>query len=253
MIVLGIITVHCVFVVGLLMQGCKRTTDEAKAPEATQTDSSTAGIPPVSAPVVQDNSYPSITTPVPAPAPTAATPADIASAPITPAPLTPAMPPADIVPAAPAREHTVVSGDNYYKLATKYNVSVKAITAANANVDPTRLKIGQKLVIPEATAPAAASAPAVAMAAVADAPADSANTYMVKPGDNLTKIANAHGTTVSQLRKINNLRSDRINAGQKLKVPARNATTTTSPAIPTAAAPTAGAADLSASAVALEQ
>ena len=42
--------------------------------------------------------------------------------------------------------------------------------------------------------------------------------YTVKSGDNLGKIARKYGTTVANLKKWNNLRSDVIRPGQKLKV-----------------------------------
>lgn len=42
--------------------------------------------------------------------------------------------------------------------------------------------------------------------------------YIVKRGDNLTKIANNYQVTVNELMKWNNLKSDRINEGQKLTI-----------------------------------
>lgn len=45
--------------------------------------------------------------------------------------------------------------------------------------------------------------------------------YRVRSGDSLWEIARSHGTTVNQLRAINNLRSSRIYAGQVIEVPAR--------------------------------
>jgi hypothetical protein len=45
--------------------------------------------------------------------------------------------------------------------------------------------------------------------------------YRVRSGDSLWAIARAHGTTVGELRAMNNLRSSRIQAGQVLEVPAR--------------------------------
>jgi LysM repeat protein len=45
------------------------------------------------------------------------------------------------------------------------------------------------------------------------------NTYDVKSGDYLWKIANTYGTTVEDIKLINGLQSDLIFAGQKLKVP----------------------------------
>jgi len=45
-------------------------------------------------------------------------------------------------------------------------------------------------------------------------------TVQVQPGDSLAKIAKAHGTTVELLIKANQLKSDLIRPGMKLKVPA---------------------------------
>jgi LysM repeat protein len=45
------------------------------------------------------------------------------------------------------------------------------------------------------------------------------NFYVVKPGDTLTRIAKLHGTTVKAIKAVNELASDRIVAGSKLKIP----------------------------------
>ncbi|MDP5276570.1 LysM peptidoglycan-binding domain-containing protein [Chengkuizengella axinellae] len=45
------------------------------------------------------------------------------------------------------------------------------------------------------------------------------NTYEVKAGDHLWKIANIYGTTVKDLKLINGLQSDTILVGQKLRIP----------------------------------
>jgi LysM repeat protein len=42
---------------------------------------------------------------------------------------------------------------------------------------------------------------------------------VVKSGDNLTRIAKAHGTTVKALKAANGLENDRIVVGAKLKIP----------------------------------
>jgi LysM repeat protein len=46
-----------------------------------------------------------------------------------------------------------------------------------------------------------------------------ATTYVVKSGDNLTRIARAHGTTVKAIQSANNLATDRIAVGLKLRIP----------------------------------
>ncbi|MDP0500232.1 MAG: LysM domain-containing protein [Verrucomicrobiota bacterium JB022] len=44
--------------------------------------------------------------------------------------------------------YTVVAGDNYYRIARKTNTTVEQIAAANPGVDPTKLKVDQKLNLP---------------------------------------------------------------------------------------------------------
>lgn len=47
-----------------------------------------------------------------------------------------------------AKTHKIQSGDTFAKLAKKYGVSVDAIVKANPQANPSRLKIGQEIVIP---------------------------------------------------------------------------------------------------------
>jgi hypothetical protein len=63
-------------------------------------------------------------------------------------------------PLAPGALYTVVGGDNFTNIARKFNVSVDDVSIANPGVDPTRLKVGQKLKIP-AKRPAAGAPPPV--------------------------------------------------------------------------------------------
>ncbi len=46
--------------------------------------------------------------------------------------------------------------------------------------------------------------------------------YAVERGDTLSKIAERHGTSAAQLRRINGLRGDRIRAGQVILIPVRS-------------------------------
>ena len=43
--------------------------------------------------------------------------------------------------------------------------------------------------------------------------------YVVKPGDNLTRIARTHGTTVNAIQALNGMTGDRIAVGARLKMP----------------------------------
>lgn len=51
------------------------------------------------------------------------------------------------------------------------------------------------------------------------AASDDVATYRVNRGDSLWSIARRHGTTVEELKSLNNLRNSRIVAGQRLTVP----------------------------------
>ncbi|WBF65409.1 MAG: transglycosylase SLT domain-containing protein [Candidatus Kinetoplastibacterium crithidii] len=45
--------------------------------------------------------------------------------------------------------------------------------------------------------------------------------YLVLPGDNLSKIAKKHNTTVKEIRYLNRLKDDRIKHGKKIKLPCK--------------------------------
>ena len=47
-------------------------------------------------------------------------------------------------------------------------------------------------------------------------------TYTVKAGDTLYKLANTYGTTVDEIKSLNNLISNNLSIGQKLKIPSSN-------------------------------
>ncbi len=111
----------------------------------------------------------------------------------------------------------IAKGDTLSGLATKYHTTVKAIEAANPTVNPNKLQIGQKIVIP----PSAPAGPADATGAAPAPLTNGEKTYTVKSGDTLTKIAADFKTTVRAIRTANNLTTDRITVGQKLKIPVK--------------------------------
>lgn len=104
-----------------------------------------------------------------------------------------------------ARTHRVRSGETLSHIARRYGVSVNALRSANGNVDPRRLRPGQTLRLPAASA---------APSRTASAP----RTHQVRRGENLTVIARRYNVTVRQLQSWNNLSGSRIYAGQRLRV-----------------------------------
>jgi LysM repeat protein len=194
--------VFCVLVVGvvsltaMLIQGCKREQiSEGPPPVDTNT-------------VVMDTNPPSME----------------ASNPPVVAPVLVAPP----VSETPGTEYVVAHGDTLVKIAKRHGLTLKALEAANPGVEPAKLKIGQKLTIPGGGP--AASAMTGGPAAIGSGVAG--ETYTVKSGDSLTKIAKTHGTTIKAIRAENNLTTDHIKVGQKLKIPAK-----AEAAVPAAPAP----------------
>lgn len=132
------------------------------------------------------------------------------------------VPPAQepVVPAVTpsAQEYVIAKGDTFEKIAKDHGVTTRAVQDANPGVDAKKLKIGQKINIPAPTA--AVVAPADGSSVVADTTAASEQIYKVKSGDTLTTIAKHHGVSVRALRSANNLTTDKIKVGDKLKIPA---------------------------------
>jgi LysM repeat protein len=131
---------------------------------------------------------------------------------------TPTEPP----PGAPGvTEHVIKQGDKMGDLAKVYGVTTQAIIDANPNAKPRALRVGDRLMIPP---PVAASTQSGATASAAAGTGDG-EVYVVKAGDNLSKIAKKFGVTVKALRAANNMRSDRILPKQRLTIPAKAAST----------------------------
>lgn len=233
--VFTILAIHLVLLSGLLMLGCKgkKTAEQ----EPVETNDFLADIPPFTSevglppaepefPVEPTNDQTTVrTTGVPETIPpfpgTTGTlsrvtePERTETAP--PDTTTTSAPPT--TPRTPAtREHTIVAGDTFSELAKRYDVTVKAIQDANPDADARRLQIGQVLNIPVPTASASVSG--TPEASPGRQPDSAERIYVVKSGDTLTAIAREHNTTVRALRSVNNLETDRIRVGQKLKLPA---------------------------------
>lgn len=199
--VFAVIAVNLLIITPMLIQGCSRQS----ATDTTQQQSSDTNTQATALPPTTNTD----TTPV-APPPT-----NIVSTPVVP----PVAPP----PAPTATEYVIVKGDTLDSIHKKFSVSVKAIEDANPGIVPTKLQPGHKIQIPAATAPTAGS-PTVA--------ADGSEIYVVKPGDTLSKIATAHGTTYKAIEALNNLKSTKIKAGDKLKMPPPKAAAAPPPAAP---------------------
>jgi LysM repeat protein len=187
-----VLAVHGIGLLALLMQGCRR--EPAAQPESTN----------AVAPALESTNV-------------------VADA--NPSPLQSNLPPVvEIPPQGVTIDYTIVQGDNFSTLAKTYHVTVKAISDANPGVDSTKLKIGQKIHIPPPSRTASAAGGTAVVAANGE------QLYTVKSGDTLLKIAKDFGTSVKALRSANNLNTDSIKVGQKLKIPVKGPASTPGPA-----------------------
>ena len=118
-------------------------------------------------------------------------------------------------------EYKIKSGDIAYNIAKTHGVSLKALKDANPSVDLGKLKVGQTIQIPAAGASATPAAKAISTHEPETAGATTS--YTVKGGDTLSKIAKKQGTTAKAIRTANGLTGDKINVGQKLKIPGKGA------------------------------
>ena len=127
-------------------------------------------------------------------------------------------------------DYKIKKGDTLAKIAKANGVSVKAISEANPNLDPSKLKIGQAVVIPAGAARASTTAAKPTATSTAPAVESSGKTvtHKVKAGDTLTKLARQYGTTASKIREANGMKTTRLVINKELKIPAPSKAATNS-------------------------
>ncbi len=95
--------------------------------------------------------------------------------------------------------HMVERGDALWEIAKAYNLTVSELKRLN-NLTSDRIYPGQELTVAKTdTAPKLAN-------------------YVVRPGDNLSEIAQLHQMSLRELRDLNSLHGSLIQPGQKLRV-----------------------------------
>ncbi|HYF38972.1 MAG TPA: LysM peptidoglycan-binding domain-containing protein, partial [Gemmatimonadales bacterium] len=131
--------------------------------------------------------------------------------------------------------HFIARGETLGHIARRYRVSQTMLIAANPRINPRRIRIGQRVVVPTGGAPSTKMARRMAEPVVAAGTSTSAF-HRVRRGETISEIADEYGVTQRELRTWNKLDSrGRIRIGQRLRVVSPDA-----PASATGPAPDAG-------------
>lgn len=114
--------------------------------------------------------------------------------------------PADEPPARPTTfqllKHSVQPGESFWTVSRKYGIDVDTLSAANEGLDPTRLRPGQELVVPNL--PGAL--------------------HTVQPGDTLWDLAQLYRTDLQAIIEVNGLQDpSRLRPGVVLLIPGAQA------------------------------
>ncbi|MFG0605572.1 N-acetylmuramoyl-L-alanine amidase [Vibrio mimicus] len=108
------------------------------------------------------------------------------------------------------QKHKVQRGESIGLIANQYGVSVDALKQAN-QLKSSTITIGQWLTIPGAQMP-------IPVPTVSNPVETETITHVVKSGDFLGKLSSTYKVSVASIKKENNLKSDTLVLGQKLKI-----------------------------------
>ncbi len=108
------------------------------------------------------------------------------------------------------QKYKVQRGDSLSVIANKYGTSIEAIKSTN-KLKSNSLAIGQVLTIPGGSSP-------LQVPVVSNPVETETITHTVDKGDYLGKLASTYKVSVAAIKRENNLKSDTLRLGQKLKI-----------------------------------
>jgi LysM repeat protein len=121
---------------------------------------------------------------------------------------------------AEAQIHVVQPGENLFRIALRYGVTVQALQSVNG-LNNYIIYVGQSLIIPGTGAQAAPAVPP------ASSDASSNVTHIVQPGETLFLIGLRYGMPWTRIQAANGLPGETVYAGQSLIIPLGNTSSAT--------------------------
>ncbi|MDW8325844.1 MAG: LysM peptidoglycan-binding domain-containing protein [Anaerolineales bacterium] len=134
--------------------------------------------------------------------------------------------------------YTVQPGDWLARIAARFGVSVQAILNANPGINPNRIFVGQRIIIPGGGSSGQPTAPPATQPPGTSAPPPSSGSgqvYIVQRGDTLARIAARFGVSVQAILSANGMTNPNlIYVGQRLTIPGAGSGQPAPPASPPA-------------------
>jgi lipoprotein-anchoring transpeptidase ErfK/SrfK len=110
--------------------------------------------------------------------------------------------------------HVVQRGENLFRIGLRYGVTVDALVAANGLPNANHVWVGQRLIIPTGSSPSPPSS----------------GVHIVRPGENLYRIALRYGVSYHALATANGIvNPNHIYVGQRLRIPEGGSSPSPSP------------------------
>jgi LysM repeat protein len=129
-------------------------------------------------------------------------------------------------PAGAAVPHTVQPGETLWSIAAANNFTTRTVAAFNGLSETSAVVAGQTIQIPtEAEGASALAGAGLLGTAVSSAPAASAGSHVVQPGETLSGIAAANGLTAGEVAAFNGISAETfVIIGQTIQIPAASGT-----------------------------
>lgn len=121
--------------------------------------------------------------------------------------------------------HQTVAKDTYYSIGRRYNVAPKDIMAFNDNK---YLQVGVIIKVPT-NIPFTGTA---TTGSTQDVPSGNVIEHTIKAKENLNMLAEKYGTTINEIKALNNLTGSNLSIGQVIKIPAKNTSPVVEPVQP---------------------